>query len=64
VSKSQSETTIISTQLPTDLVAWLDLHVAQLRVEVLKSGNDEVPVPTRSSYIRNLLIKAKNNGSK
>jgi hypothetical protein len=60
----ERSTTIVSVELPKDLVDWINLRVAEQRVAILKAGKDEPLLPTRSSFLRNLVIKAKNNGNK
>jgi|HubBroStandDraft_4_1064222.scaffolds.fasta_scaffold00021_72 hypothetical protein len=58
------ERTIVSADLPKELVKWMDLRLAQKRLEALQSGKEDSVMPTRSSFIRDLIIKAKNNGNK
>jgi hypothetical protein len=57
----ERRTTVVSADLPRDLVTWLDLHLAELRLATLRAGREDSPIPTRSGFIRDLLIKAKNN---
>lgn len=56
----ERHTVIVSADLPRDLVTWLDLHLAERRVAALKAGNQDASLPTRSSFIRELLLRAKN----
>lgn len=58
-------TVIVSADLPRDLVVWLDLHLAQLKVAAIKDGNLDNGKFTRSNFIRNLILKSKcGNGKK
>lgn len=56
------ESIIVSAQLPRELVNWLDTILVERRAATLKASNQDSPIPTRSSFIRELLLKAKNNG--
>jgi hypothetical protein len=58
---SERSTTVVSADLPKDLVSWLDLHLAKLRVATLESGRQDAPIPTRSSIIRDLLLKLRSS---
>jgi|HubBroStandDraft_5_1064220.scaffolds.fasta_scaffold157368_2 hypothetical protein len=60
---SDDNRTIVSVELPRDLVDWINLRVAEQRLDLLKAGKDDRLLPTRSSFLRNLILKAKNNGN-
>ena len=54
---------IISVNLPKELAGWLDKHMAEKRLAILSGNEPDRTLPTRSSFIRELITKAK-NGSK
>lgn len=51
---------IVTVQLPKTLVDWFDTTVAERRLTIIAAGKLDLPLPTRSSFIRELLNKAKN----
>lgn len=58
-------TVIVSANLSHDLVVWLDLHLAQLKVAAIKDGKLDNGKFTRSNFIRHLILKFKcDNGKK
>lgn len=56
------ELTVVCMKLPADLVRWMDLYLLENRMNKIKKGVVSGH-STRSSFMRDLLLKAKNNGS-
>lgn len=55
-----SEYVMVTIKLSPELVRWMDLQIAEKRLEAIKA-HKVVPAPTRSSFIRDLLTRSKTN---
>lgn len=50
---------LVPVKLSPELVDWLDTRVARIRLQLIRDKSRNVPRPTRSSYIREQVEKAR-----
>lgn len=59
MAEPETAVTSLLIKLPSDLVDWLDIHVAELRVALIRAGKRSIS-PSRNTVIRETLQRLRN----